>query len=115
MFFFWGPFFFIFPALAIYFLIRHFFGPNRDRRDSRWIDDFNSFQNPLQFGEEQSLKSARVQIYKVAYKLKGRLTVSDIVMETGIDADEAEELIQSMVDDQRIRMEVREVCVRHTL
>jgi hypothetical protein len=50
----------------------------------------------------------RVQIYKLAYKLGGRITVSDIVVETGLEVEEAEELIESMVDNQRVRMEVQD-------
>jgi len=109
MFFFWGPFFFLFPALAIFYIIRHIIGPNSSGRDrSKWIHDFDGFDYPAHRQDEHPKETSRVQIYKLAYKLKGRLTVSDIVIETGLDVEEAEQLIQSMVDNQRVRMEVRD-------
>ncbi len=50
----------------------------------------------------------QVKVYQLAYRLKGTITVSDIVVETGLEVEEAEKLIQSMVDNQRVRMEVRD-------
>lgn len=106
MFHMWGFFFFIFPAIAVYYLVRHLLGPGRRGDRSRWISEFDDFNNPSRPDDQHPKGSNRVRIYKLAYKLKGRLTVSDIVIETGLDADEAEELIQSMVDNLRVRMEV---------
>lgn len=98
MFFFWGPFFFVFPAFIIYMIVRHFIGPSQ-RYHSRWyVDNFNY--------DTQPRESQQVSIYKLAYRFKGRITVSDIVVETGMDVKAAEDLIQSMVDNQRVRMEV---------
>ena len=48
------------------------------------------------------------RIYKLAYRLKGRLTVSDVVVETGLGVKEAEQAIQALVDHVRVRMEVDE-------
>jgi hypothetical protein len=106
MFFFWGPFFFIFPAIAVYYLVRHLLGPDRRGDRSKWMSELDDLAYPGWPDDQHQKGSTRVQIYKLAYKLKGRLTVSDIVIETGLDADEAEELIQSMVDNLRVRMEV---------
>jgi hypothetical protein len=108
MFFFWGPFFFFFPAVIIYVLVRHFIAPSQ-RRHQRWyLDDFyNEFDRDYPHDTPHK-ESQQVSIYKLAYRLKGRITVSDIVVETGMEVKEAEELIQSMVDNQRIRMEVDE-------
>ena len=50
--------------------------------------------------------SSEARIFKLAYRLKGRLTVSDIVVETGLGVQEAEALIESMVDNSHVRMEV---------
>lgn len=50
--------------------------------------------------------SNEARIFKLAYRLKGRITVSDIVVETGLGVQEAEALIESMVDNARVRMEV---------
>lgn len=45
-------------------------------------------------------------IYRLAKKLKGRVTVSDVVVATGMSSDQAEQLLQKMVDGTRVRMEV---------
>ncbi len=46
------------------------------------------------------------RIFKLAYRLKGRLTVSDIVVETGLGVHDAEALIEGMIDNNHVRMEV---------
>ncbi len=106
MFFFWGPFFFVFPAFIIFMIVRHFIGPSQ-RHQSRWsLDDYYSQFESGPSHESTSKESQQVSIYKLAYRLQGRITVSDIVVETGMDAKAAEDLIESMVDNQRVRMEV---------
>lgn len=45
-------------------------------------------------------------IYRLAKRLKGRLTVSDVVIETGMGIEDAEQLLRSMTDSLRVRMEV---------
>ncbi|MCK4516859.1 MAG: hypothetical protein KAU31_16470, partial [Spirochaetaceae bacterium] len=45
-------------------------------------------------------------IYRLAKLLKGRLTVSDVVVETGMGSTDAEKLLQAMTDGWRVRMEV---------
>lgn len=100
MFFFMGPFFFLFPALILFYIVRRLLGSNHHREYDRFLDD-PDFNDSFHTRE-----SSRVRIYKLAYKLGGRLTVSDIVIETGMEVEAAEKLIQSMVDQQRIRMEV---------
>lgn len=52
---------------------------------------------------EQNLEA---RIFRVAFKRKGRLTVSDIVLETGLSIKEAEGAVNTMVDGVRVRMEV---------
>ncbi|MFW5711871.1 MAG: hypothetical protein ACOCZA_07975 [Spirochaetota bacterium] len=106
MFFFWGPFFFVFPAFIIFMIVRHLIGPSQ-RHQRHWsIDDFYSQFESGPSRESMSKESQQVSIYKLAYRLQGRITVSDIVVETGMEAKAAEDLIQSMVDNQRVRMEV---------
>ncbi len=45
-------------------------------------------------------------IFRLAKRLNGRLTVSDVVVETGMGSGESEALLQRMVDGTRVRMEV---------
>ncbi|HDQ13960.1 MAG TPA: hypothetical protein ENN41_03995 [Sediminispirochaeta sp.] len=108
MFFFWGPFFFVFPAVLIYLFVRHLFGPGERGRRSKFFEDYDEFPN-IEYGARTPKarhESKQVRIYKTADQLGGRLTVSDLVIETGMDVDEAERSLQSMVDNQRVRMEV---------
>src|SRR6056297_713099 len=108
MFFFWGPFFFVFPVFIIYMIVRHIITPPK-RHHPRWyLDDYYRSFEPGYRDSGTGKESEQVTLYKLAYKLEGRITVSDIVIETGMEVKEAEELIQSMVDNQRVRMEVDE-------
>ncbi|MCF7947845.1 MAG: hypothetical protein K9M94_04560 [Spirochaetia bacterium] len=108
MFFFWGPFFFVFPVFIIYMVVRHIIAPPK-RHHSRWyLDEYYRSFEPGYSDSGPGEESNQVTLYKLAYKLEGRITVSDIVIETGMEVKEAEELIQSMVDNQRVRMEVDE-------
>jgi hypothetical protein len=52
---------------------------------------------------EQNLEA---RIVRVAFKRKGRITVSDIVLETGLSIKQAEDAANAMVDGVRVRMEV---------
>lgn len=45
-------------------------------------------------------------IYRLAKRLNGRLTVSDVVIETGLGTEDAEQLLRSLTDSLRVRMEV---------
>lgn len=45
-------------------------------------------------------------IYRLAKRMNGRLTVSDVVIETGMGLSDAEKLLQAMTDGLRVRMEV---------
>jgi len=49
---------------------------------------------------------AEHQIFRLANKLKGRITISDIVINTGLGIKEAEEVMNKLVDGMRVRMEV---------
>lgn len=108
MFFLFGyPFIFLVPLLLFFFVFR---------AGGRM---FRSFDRPRRLEEEYhpSIPDAyrsyyrrgstlESQVFKLAYRRKGRLTVSDIVIETGLGIDDAERLIQGMVDNARVRMEV---------
>jgi len=57
-----------------------------------------------QLGMQQGNLEARV--FKLANRRKGRITVSDVVIDTGLGVNQAEELLQNMVDNNRVTMEV---------
>ena len=54
------------------------------------------------------LETVEPTIYRLAKRLDGRLTVSDVVVETGLPVREAEQTLQTMTDSVRVRMEVDE-------
>ena len=61
-------------------------------------------QNPR--GLIRGNNSDEARIFKLALRLKGRLTVSDVVIETGLNLQQAEDLVESLVDSIHVRMEV---------
>ena len=48
------------------------------------------------------------RIFRLAYKLKGRVTVSDVVVDLGLDIRTAEETMNALIDGLRVQMEVDE-------
>ena len=101
-FFFWGPLFLLFPIFFIFIVFRLFFP--RIGRSHRGHNPFL----PVSFPEDNEVNSDAAAIYRLAHKLRGRITLSDIVIETGMDPREAERIIESMIDGVRVRMEVDE-------
>ncbi len=55
-----------------------------------------------------NLRDVESAVFSLAYRLKGRITLSDIIIETGLGMREAEEVANGMVDGMRVRMEVLE-------
>jgi hypothetical protein len=105
---FW-PFFFI--PLAFFFFARFLPRLLRDLRDR---DERSIFRDhPLTYRKTRSGKIKRVRgrsveatIFKLAYRMRGRITLSDIILETGLNMKDAEEHINRMVDGIRVVMEV---------
>ena len=62
------------------------------------------------FAEEAEVTSERLEnrIFRLAYRLGGRLTVSDLVVDTNLTSAEAEEVLGGLVDHSRVTMEVRD-------
>ena len=115
MFFFWGfPFVFLIPLFLAVLVFRvgyRFFRShynNIEEEDKSGYMAYGPYQVLSGRRESGTLgrKSREAQIFKLAYRLKGRITVSDIVVETGLSLDEAESLVESLVDGVRVRMEV---------
>jgi len=76
-------------------------GWRRSFRNSRFFNNINSTGYTV-----KKPKDVEHQIFRLANKLKGRLTVSDIVINTGMGIKEAEEAMNKMVDGMRVRMEI---------
>jgi len=114
-------FFYITPVFAIIFVI---FGVKIIRKIIKTISsniDDTSSQSRININDNPKIvpnsqqstiirrKAAsqlEVKIFRLADKQKGKITVSDIVLDTGIGIKEAEEFINNMVDGLHVRMEV---------
>jgi len=111
--FFWFPFGILFPALFIFLIFRfgmRFFNElfnNSNRLDAR---DRSQIYDRSRYGFSIPTRSRSIEsrIFRAAFKYKGRLTVSDIVLETDLGIRDAEEVINSMVDGTHVRMEVQD-------
>ena len=109
--FFWFPFGILFPALFIFLIFRfgmRFFNDlsNNSSRLNSW-DRWRLYDRSGLSHLPRS-RSIEGRIFRAALKHSGRLTISDIVMETDLSIREAEEQINSMVDGTHVRMEVEE-------
>ncbi len=106
------PFFFLMPLILIVVIARSASGAFRSWRRHEIDEDYRESlgeYEPRRAGETPGARSKtppEAAIFKLAYRLKGRLTVSDIVVETGLGVHESERLIESLVDNSRVRMEV---------
>ena len=118
--FFWSPFFFLLPILFVMIvfrlgigLFRGFFDhrdPYRERRrvghdDSAglWPDEYG-YRRPLPNVLRRSNMESR--IFRLAYRLNGKVTVSDVVLETSMSVGEAEAYMDRLTDGVRVRMEI---------
>ena len=84
-----GPLTWIILFIAGYFLIRRFILPHIHEKS-------------------RGRRSVAIEtdIYRLAAKRNGKITVSDVVMEFGIEARRAEKVLESMSDGRRVQMEV---------
>lgn len=53
-------------------------------------------------------KTTESRVFTLAYRLGGRVTLSDVVMETGLGMTDAEMLMNEMVDELHVRMVVQD-------
>ena len=119
--FFWNPFGGLFGFLVpIFFLfigiriLRHFLGGRGSRRtyfeDYHRIslppDDLSAQSHYKEHTESPSGESIQSTLFKLADEMKGRLTVSDIVIGTNLGLKEAEEAIDELVDGIHVTIEV---------
>lgn len=93
-----GPLVWIILIIAGYFLIRRFIIPHthEESRGGRGVS------------RNSSPGSRETDIYRLAAKKSGKITVSDVVTELGIEPKKAEEILESMTDGMRVRMEVED-------
>ncbi len=101
------PFFFVIPLLFFFGIARLIVGVVRGFHRGRYVDErtYTTFPRTDSRSTEPR-RPTQAHLFRLAHKLQGRLTVSDIVVETGLGVSEAEALAESMVDGTRVRMEV---------
>ena len=103
------PFFLIFIGIRI--VRRIFFSASRDidRPPRRYqpqlpFDDMGTVTSY----PSTKLHDMESRIFKLAQGMKGRITLSDIVIATNLNMKDAEQLIDSMIDGIHITMEVND-------
>lgn len=69
-----------------------------DREHPRWL--------PLLRKARNDPPDTEARVFRLAYKRRGRIMVSDAVIDLGLSIQQAEELLNSLVDGLRVRMEV---------
>ena len=115
----WGmfPLVILIPALGIFLvlvfggrILRDLFQGLGGRPGPRgWLsgDSWQNREGRSRFGAPRPY-TLEARIFRLAFKRKGRVTISDIVLETGLGLKEAEEAANALVDGMRVRMEVDE-------
>lgn len=118
--FFWFPggiFGLIVPIFLIFIgvrILRRIFFSASERIEDEYYRDSSRRRIPLddystvsRYPAKQP-PAAEPRIFRLANKMKGRLTVSDVVIETNMSLKEVEELLDGMVDGIHVTMEVRD-------
>lgn len=93
-----GSFVWLVVLIGGFFLVRRFIMPHV-HEESR---------GPRSFSRQSSSRSIETDIYRLAATHNGNITVSDVVTSLGIEPKKAENILESMSDGMRVRMEVGE-------
>lgn len=93
-----GPVVWLIVLIGGYFLFRRFIMPHT----------YEESRGRRSFPRESSSGSIETNIYRLAAKRNGDVTVSDVVTDLGIEPKKAENILESMSDGMRVRMEVGE-------
>lgn len=108
MFFLFGyPFIFLLPFFLALLAVRagsRYFNHNGRSPVGRWGGPgAELYPDDLR---NQRIRGIEARIFKLAYRLQGRITVSDVVVDTGLHVEESERVLERIVDNQHVRMEV---------
>jgi hypothetical protein len=98
---------FFFPIPLIIFLFIFFLLRGSKKISFRPFSHWGEKNVTDVYGKPQEKeKDPEHAIFELAFRNKGRVTLSEIILETGLSMKKAEKLINSMLDDLRVRMEV---------
>ena len=96
---------FLLPILFIFLAIRL---GSVARRHYRRDPDYGAAATGGREWASQRPRGGRLEnrVFRLAYKLGGRLTVSDLVVDLDLGLDEAERFLNGLVDNTHVTMEV---------
>jgi hypothetical protein len=97
------PFAFIFFVRFIPGILRNLRRLEDRDRDRRFPSSRRTRDGKIRRVRGRNVEAA---IFDLAYRMRGRITLSDIILETGLSMKQAEEHINRMVDGIRVTMEV---------
>ena len=103
-------FFTVLPILFIFLVLHMVRCALRDTRTQRrpeavWGRDFREHRAVHEAPRRGRLEN---RVFRLAYRLGGRLTVSDLVVDLDFSIEEAERFLNQLVDSARVTMEVRD-------
>lgn len=118
--FFWAPFgsilgiiFPIFFFIVVFRVLRGIFhSSTRDIeskiRKERISPHYDGFNTVASYPPSPRKDGYEAKIFKLAQQMKGRLTLSDIVIATNLSLKEAEQIIDAIVDGVHVSIEVND-------
>lgn len=101
--------FFPFPLIFIILFFLFFRKSNRvtfRRRDPFGVKNVTDYYGKPK--QQVKKKDPEHQIFELAFRNKGRVTLSEIILETELSMKKAEKLVNSMVDNIHVCMEIDE-------
>jgi hypothetical protein len=109
-----------FPLFAVFFLLfisdsleRTILRRARNRRNS-YSDtedipvDLKDRTSSTGGDPAQIYQQLQVTVFRLAARNKGRLTLSDVIVETGLDLNKAEKLMDRMIDGAHVQIDVND-------
>ena len=111
-----GPFAVIVPFIMIFIAIRAIRNLTSYRREERVDHDDHDYESiavdvkrlKKDSGAWMRTDTIQAKIFRLALRQKGVVTVSDVVIDTGLCVSDAEKMLEEMVDGIRVKMEVTE-------
>jgi hypothetical protein len=109
-----GPFAVIIPFIMIFIAVRAIRGLTSYRHHQQMDDRSSDYESiavdvkrlSRETGRRFRTDSLESKIFRLALEQKGVLTVSDVVIETGLSIADAETVLEDMVDGTHVKMEL---------